>query len=248
VKIIKVLAILTIIVVLFNGCTSKNNRLFNKNIPLVDNYKNMKIPINESYKIKSFDRLSIIFFEYPELSTKNKDRSENDIGIEVSSEGKIMMPLIGKILVSGKSKEEVVDMLYDRYSEYLEKPALRVEILNQKIYVLGEVKNPGSVNLLSQREITPLKAIVERGGLTDFAQRDIIKVVRGTEKNYRIFSMDLTDMQSFSENNIELLPNDIVYVAHNSVKDFNIPLSGASPSLSWINTLFSTLTLYQALR
>jgi hypothetical protein len=55
-------------------------------------------------------------------------------------------------------------------------------------------------------------------------------------------------MQSIRAHNINLLPDDIVYVAHNNVKDFNLPLSGADASLSWINTLFSTLMLYQVFK
>ena len=76
----------------------------------------------------------------------------------------------------------------------------------------------------------------------------MIKVVRGTKENYYVIHIDLTDLQSIKTSNFNLLPDDIVYVAHNNVKDFNLPLSGANPSLSWINTLFSTLTLYQAFK
>ncbi|MCH9813318.1 MAG: polysaccharide export protein [Epsilonproteobacteria bacterium] len=217
--------------------------MFVKNAPQSETPS--RVSVDQTYKIKPHDRLSIIFFEYPELSTKSKDLSESDVGIEVHTNGTITMPIIGEVVVAGKSKDQVVDMLYRRYSSYLEKPALRVEILNQKIYVLGEVKNPGSIELLKHRTITPLKAIAERGGLTDFAQRDVIKVVRGNRESYQVFHIDLTDMHSVHNNNVGLLPDDIVYVAHNRVKDFNLPLSGANPSLSWINTLFSTLTVYQ---
>jgi len=243
VHIIRFLTLFAVLVILFGGCAGKKRELFYKNSQ-VEQYS---VPFsgNYEYRIRAHDRLSIIFFEYPELSTKSKDLSGSDVGIEVHSDGTIVMPLIGRIAVAGMSKEMVADMLYKRYSSYLEKPALRVEILNQKVYVLGEVKNPGAIEMLKYRTITPLKAIIERGGLTDFAQRDVIKVVRGTRDNYQIIHIDLTNMRSIQAHNINLLPDDIVYVAHNNVKDFNLPLSGADASLSWINTLFSTLTLYQ---
>lgn len=245
-QIIRFLTLFAVLVTLFSGCSGKKHELFYKNRQMAQH----SVPFFGSmeYRIKPHDRLSIIFFEYPELSTKSKDLSESDVGIEVHSDGTIVMPLIGKVVVAGMSKEMVVDMLYKRYSSYLEKPALRVEILNQKVYVLGEVKNPGAIEMLKYRTITPLKAIIERGGLTDFAQRDVIKVVRGTRNNYQIIHIDLTDIRSIRAHNINLLPDDIIYVAHNSVKDFNLPLSGADASLSWINTLFSTLMLYQVFK
>jgi polysaccharide export outer membrane protein len=246
VHIIRILTLFAVLVILFGGCTGKKHELFYKNSQF-EQYNNVS-SVNYKYKIRAHDRLSIIFFEYPELSTKSKDISESDVGIEVHSDGTIVMPLIGRVVVAGMSKEMVVDTLYKRYSSYLEKPALRVEILNQKVYVLGEVKNPGAIEMLKYRTLTPMKAIIERGGLTDFAQRDVIKVVRGTRDHYQIIHIDLTDMQSIRAHNINLLPDDIVYVAHNNVKDFNLPLSGADASLSWINTLFSTLMLYQVFK
>ncbi len=232
--------------VLFSGCSSREHELFYKNKPT--NYNNLSKSVQNQYKIRAHDRLSIIFFNYPELSTKDKNYAQSDIGIEVHSDGTLMLPLIGKVMVAGLTKERLQNMLYDRYSNYLEEPALRVEVLNQKVYVLGEVKSPGALELIKYRDLTPLKAIVERGGLTDFAQRDVIKIVRGTRENYKIIHIDLTDMQSLKVNNINLLPDDIVYVAHNSVKDFNLPLSGANASLGWINTVFSTITLYHVLK
>jgi polysaccharide export outer membrane protein len=234
------------LVTLIGGCSGKKHELFYKNTGQIRDYSTFSG--HQVNRIKQHDRLSIIFFEYPELSTKSKDLSESDIGIEVHSDGTIMMPLIGKVKVAGLTKEMVVNLLYKKYSSYLEKPALRVEILNQRIYVLGEVKNPGAIELMKYRNITPLKAIAVRGGLKDTAQREVIKVVRGTRDNYRIIHIDLTDMRSVYVNNVHLLPDDVIYVAHNKVKDFNLPLSGANPSLSWINTLFSTLTLYQAFK
>ncbi len=245
-QVIRFLTLFTVVAALFSGCTGKKRELFYKNGQIAQ--YNAPFLEYKEYKIKIRDRLSIIFFEYPELSTKSKDLSEGDVGIEVRSDGTILMPIIGKVVVAGMTKEMVTDMLYDQYSSYLEKPALRVEILNQKVYVLGEVKNPGAIDMIKYRSITPLKAIIERGGLTDFAQRDVIKVVRGTKENYQIFHIDLTDIQSVGTHNINLSPDDIVYVAHNNVKDFNLPLSGADASLSWINTLFSTLTLYQVFK
>jgi len=243
VQIIRILVHVVVLLILFSGCSGKKHELFYKNSQVV--HYDVPSATHAVYKIKTGDRLSIIFFQYPELSTKSKDLSESDVGIEVRSDGSIVMPLIGKVFVRGLTKEAVSDLLYKKYSSYLEKPALRVEILNQRIYVLGEVKNPGAIKMMKYRKITPVQAISERGGLTDFAQREVIKVVRGTRDNYYVIHIDLTDLQSIRASNFNLLPDDIVYVAHNKVKDFNLPLSGANPSLSWINTLFSALTLYQ---
>ncbi len=241
----KNLIVLVYLLISFLGCSSKSNQLFEKHSKKLYSTSSHSHVL---YRIKPHDRLSIIFFEYPELSTMGKNVSQNDKGVEVSSYGTILLPLIGKVIVEGLTKEQLKQLLYQKYDSYLENPALKVEILDQKVFVLGEVKNPGALPLLSQNSLTPLKVISQSGGFSDFAKRDMIRIIRGSRSNYQIFNLDMTDMNSVMKNNITLLPDDIVYVAHNRMKDFNLPLNGMSASLSLINAIFSTVTMYKALQ
>ncbi len=228
------------------GCSSGKHQVFKKNRNHV--YSQVSLPQSE-YLIKAHDRLSIIFYQYPELSSKTKDSNEHDLGIEVNTNGTILLPLVGRVEVVGMSKDLLEDKLYKMYGEYLEKsPALKVEVLNQKIYVLGEVKSPGALAYNRQSFITPIKAIAQRGGLNDSAKREKVLIVRGDKNNYHIATLNLTDMNSISQANMVLMPEDIIYVAHNSMKDVNLPLNGLNASLSLINTLFNTITLYQVLK
>ncbi len=227
-----------------SGCSSNKYQLFSKH---QSGYCSSGFFAKHEYIIKPHDRISITFYQYPELSTQSK--AKEDIGIEVTSSGTVLLPLVGRIKVSGMSKEMLEDKLYKLYSKYLEKsPALKVEVLNQKIYVLGEVKDPGALIYNQQSFVTPLKAIAQRGGLSDFAKRNSVLIVRGNRQKYDIAKLDLTDMRSLAQNNIILQPEDIVYVSHNSLKDINLPLSGMSPSLELLNTLFNTATLYQVIK
>ncbi len=236
--------IFLVLLVLITGCTSNKYQLFSKN---QTHYCSAGFFSKHEYIIKPHDRISIQFYQYPEFSTQPK--TGDDLGIEVRTNGTVLLPLVGTVKVSGMTKEMLENRLYKLYSQYLEKsPALKVEVLNQKIYVLGEVKDPGALDYNQQSFITPLKAIAQRGGLSDFAKRNSILIVRGNKSHYDIAKVDLTDMRSLNQFNIVLQPEDIVYVSHNSLKDINLPLNGMTPSLELLNTLFNTATLYQVIK
>ena len=244
--------------IFFSGCNSKHNQLFSSNKPVNSIKSNNFIPSifssnsskfhnnyssHQTYKISPHDRISILFYKYPELSTTTKNSFKDDLGVEVREDGTITLPIIKTVKVAGLTKDELEKYLYKRYYPYLTDPSLKVEILNQRVYVMGEVKNPGTLNLNKYKHITPLKAIVERGGLTNYANIHAIKVVRGNRENYKIWNIDLNNLQSIKANNIELKPNDIVYVPHNRAKEFNMPLNGINPSLNIINTIFNSISV-----
>ncbi len=203
---------------------------------------------SREYRIKPHDRISVFVYQYPELGTF-REGLQRDNGVEVTSRGTVLLPLVGRIRVAGLTKEALEERLYKLYSRYLENsPAVRVEVLNKRVYVMGEVKNPGALEFDRQSFLTPVKAIAQRGGLTDTAKRTQVLIVRGNRKKYDIAVLDLTDMESMAQNNIILQPEDIVYVAHSSVKDMNLPLNGMDPSLSLINTIFNSVAIYSVFR
>ncbi len=222
------------------GCGAKRNQLFGRHTV---SYVASDFHRNYPYAIQPYDRLSIRIYGYPELST---DQISDRSGVEVATNGTVLLPLIGRIKVAGYSREVLEERLYRLYGDYLEKkPAIKVEILNQRLYVLGEVKNPGPVDLGKVRLLTPVEAIAHRGGLTDFAKRDRVMVIRGNRKQYKVALLDLTDMASYGKNSFALQPEDIIYVAHNRSKDFNLPLNGLGPSFSLISAIFNTVAMYK---
>jgi len=233
--------------ILFLGCSGNKNQLFQKNqeSSLVKNSATALSSYGD-YRIKPHDRLSIIFYKYPELSTSSKEYSKDDFGIEVSSYGTINLPIIKTIKVAGYTKDQLERVLRRYYSVYLKDPSVKVEVLNKRVYVTGEVKNPGSLDYIKYRDITPLKAIIQRGGLTSYANPKAIKVLRQTNNGYRLLNINLTDINSVKRNNIRLKPDDIVYVPHNKARDFNLPINGVEPSLSIINTILNSVMMYKA--
>ena len=170
------------------------------------------------YKIQPNDRLSVIIYQYPELTPTQM----NEKGLLVDSKGYISLPLIHKVKVAGYSQSGAARMLESRYKKYLTDPSLNLEVINKRIYVLGEVKKPGVVQL-DNEYMTVLQAIASAGGLTDSAQRDTIYIVnQDGHKNLRMRRVDLTSFSSLQASNLTVKPNDIIYVQPNKWKSFRV--------------------------
>ena len=91
--------------------------------------------------------------------------------------------------------------------------------LENKVYVLGEVRNPRVI--WYWKEITLLETIAECGGLPVGARYRSALVVRGSLKDPRVIKTDLDALRTGSARNFMLEPGDIVYVPKTALKNFN---------------------------
>jgi polysaccharide export outer membrane protein len=97
-----------------------------------------------------------------------------------------------------------------------------VEVLNKRIFVLGEVNKPGVVPI-DKEKMTLFEAIAHAGDLTDSAQRDEIIILSNSEvKGMKLRKVDLTNFDTMKYASLMLRPNDIVYVRPNGWKEFKV--------------------------
>ncbi len=110
----------------------------------------------------------------------------NDLNrvVEVSKEGAFTFPLIGKVQTAGLTVFELENHIKHRLADgYLVTPEVSVSIkqyMNKKVFLLGEIKKPGSYVLKRKTHI--LELISMAGGFTDKAGR-MIKIVRPNQLN-----------------------------------------------------------------
>ena len=109
---------------------------------------------------------------------------EKDLYIRarVDASGVVRFPLVGDILVVGKTVKELSDDLVDAYRDgYLVNPSILVQIAEiRPFYVRGAVKFPGAFPF--QLGMTMEKAIAVAGGQTDRASNRNWLVIRGADK------------------------------------------------------------------
>jgi polysaccharide export outer membrane protein len=129
----------------------------------------------EDYQISPGDVLRIAVWREPELTTE----------VSVRLDGRITVPLLGDVVATGKSPNQLASEIQRSLSRFLEVPPQVTITISQAIsarfFVLGEVLNSGAYPL--QSRTTVLQAIALAGGFREFAKRERIVVVR--EKNGR---------------------------------------------------------------
>lgn len=220
----------------FSGCNTKSDYiLFNdanlnqsssttmnqEEVPSVSN-------VQFDYKIQPHDRVSIVVYKHPELSTSNINRPQ-ERGILVNAKGDLRIPLIKSVHVAGLTQTEAEEALSTALSTYIKSPDVQLEVMNQRAYVIGEVKNPGEIPLENER-LTLLQAIAKSGDLTDTANRKSILIFRGGDTaKVHTSVVNLTDVNSLRTANLMIKPNDIVYVMPNGMKAFNVGVNEISP-------------------
>jgi polysaccharide export outer membrane protein len=89
------------------------------------------------------------------------------------------MPLINEVKVSGLTPLQIQDLVAERLKSFLTNPQVTVtvtEIHSKRAFITGEVPRPGAYPL--NTETTVLQLIAQAGGLTPFAKRGDIVVLR----------------------------------------------------------------------
>ena len=132
-------------------------------------------------------------------------------GYLVAPDGKIEIPLIGAMKVSGLTTSQAREAIREKLKVYLKEPTVNVRNLNFRISVLGEVVKP-SLFTIPNDQITLIEALSLAGDATIYGRRDNVLVIR-EENGQKTFSrFNITKRNLFRSPYYYLHPNDIVYV------------------------------------
>ena len=162
-------------------------------------------PSTEDYVLGVEDKLSIAVWKEPDLLRL----------LSIRPDGKITFPLVGDIQAAGRTPKQLTDELAKALERYIKEPVVTVsveEINNFKVFVVGEVTLQGALTL--RRRTRLLEAIALSGGLTQFADKSNVILVRtegGKENRTRI---DYRKVMSgeHPELNVYLKPGDTILV------------------------------------
>ena len=165
-------------------------------------------------------------------------------GYLVQENGNIEFPIIGSIKVGGLTRTQAIELVKEELSSYVVNPTVSIRILNFRVTVLGEVRNPGTFTIPNER-ITILEALGISGDLLITGERKNVLVIReedGTRKEYRV---DLTQESLFASPVFYLQQNDVVYVEPNRAKRSAALINASNTGivLSSLSLVLTTLIL-----
>ena len=157
----------------------------------------------EPYRIGKEDVLDVSVWRDPDLSRT----------LPVRPDGFITLPMVGEVQAEGRTTVELEQDIARRLQKYIQSPRVTVmvrEVNSARVYVTGEVQKPGAFPLRGQ--VTVLQALAMAGGLTEFADRDGMMVIRANNgPHISVRYSDLIDRRAQGAD-FPLQPGDTVVV------------------------------------
>jgi polysaccharide export outer membrane protein len=171
---------------------------------------------SSQYRVGPRDILTITVWDHPELTIPAGEfRSPEAAGTVVGEDGNIFYPYAGVIKAAGKTVEEIREQLTQKLAGYIEQVQLDVRVAtyrSQRVYVVGEVANPG-IQLVRDIPLTVLEAINGSGGLKPEADSRNVTLTRN-DKTYSINLLSLYEGGDLSQN-VRLENGDLLNVPNN---------------------------------
>lgn len=250
------------VLVLLTSCFTPKKVVYLQDLP-----QGMEQELKADYeaKIKKDDLLQILILaQTPEAakpfnlsalvqdmsSTSGNNQEQSAYLVDVN--GYVDLPVLGRMMVEGMTTREVKAAITRKLQEknLIKEPVVQVRIQNFKVLMLGEVKNPGAIEVKGER-ITLLDAISQAGDLTMQGRRDRVAVIREEDGKRTAHYLDLKSKAIFDSPYFYLKQNDVVYVEPNDAKSVQYrsgQMGNVTPWISLVSSILSLVTLIVAFK
>jgi polysaccharide export outer membrane protein len=241
-------------ILVLSSCASKKDLLYfqdaDNSIPAKIEYANNTLQPNDILDVKIGALVPETAIPYNNLVQKSGQPIQNIEliklqGYLVGTDGYIVLPILGRILVANKTiasvEKELIRIL--EKDQHLISPSVSVRLLNAKVTILGEVNRPGTYNFTEQFISIP-QALGYAGDLTIQGKRTDIILVREQEGTRTSSRIDLTTTNWMNNPEYRVMPNDVIVVNPNITKVKSSGIVGnASVVMSIVTTLLSITVL-----
>lgn len=162
----------------------------------------------------------------------------------VDREGYAKIPIIGDYYVKGYSHHQLEKELAQKYSALFVDPYVVIKVTNRRVFVF--TGSTGSVVGLNEAPTSLVEVLAKAGGLDRNLKAYNIKIIRGDLKNPEVRIVDLSTLEGLRQAELEMRPNDIVYVQERKriVRDI---LTETMPVFSAITAIVSFVVLIKTL-
>ncbi|MAG57453.1 MAG: hypothetical protein CMJ83_14270 [Planctomycetes bacterium] len=155
----------------------------------------------------------------------------------VRSDGRITVPLVNDVLAAGLTSSGLASKIEARLAIYVVEPQVTVSVgavVSKAYYVAGQDLQTGST--LIERvpypgDTTLFQAFVAMGAPSSILSDDYhVKVIRGDPRHPVVYTINVKEIyeEGFTGGNIQIRPDDIIYVPPTLLGHFNRIIAGIS--------------------
>lgn len=159
----------------------------------------------DTYIIGVGDHVQVSVWKNPDLQAE----------VPVRPDGRISVPLVGEVRVSGLTPSEVRSLLTESYGQFVTAPSVSVlvtQINSRKVFILGQVQESGAFDIVQPTKL--MQALAMAGGFTEFAKTGkivLLREVNGVKRRWRI-NLDAIASGKRPDDNVLLQPGDTIIV------------------------------------
>ncbi|TXK46951.1 hypothetical protein FVR03_10040 [Pontibacter qinzhouensis] len=156
-------------------------------------------------------------------------------GYTLDENGNLNLPVIGNVNLLNLSMQEARVRISSVLLPYFEYPTVNLRLLTFKYTIVGEVLRQGQFTSL-QDNLNLMEALASAGGMTPFANRGQIRLIRQEGGEAKIYMLSLLEDDIIGMKNYYIQPNDMIVIdplparffRENIVQNFTLMLSVVS--------------------
>ena len=237
---------------LFFSCSFKNqltyiNNVKEGNVSKVSFSQKNYIEIGDIIKIDVKTAVSEVSAPYNNNDVLNSAYNANKLildGYKVEKDSTINYPVLGEIIVVGMTTNELAIKLRNMLINegQLTNPYIKINKVNSKFTVLGEVKNPGTY-FNYENQLNVFQALGFAGDLLISAKRKNVKLIRQENGLRKTYEFSLNTSEIFDKPYFYIKSNDVIIVEQNYSKIKSAGFIGSPASIASISSLVLSITL-----
>jgi polysaccharide export outer membrane protein len=205
------------------ACSPDRNLVYFSDLPQttdfrtpISNYVAPRIQPGDilSVTVSSLNAESNVLFNnvlLPAVGGSNIIADKINEGYLVDNEGAINFPVIGKVPLTGLTKEEATDKMTQLVRNHVKDPIINIRFANFKVTVIGEVNRPATF-IVETEKINVLEALGLAGDMTEYGRRENVLIIREKAGERSAVRIDLNQKDVFNSPYFYMQQNDIIYV------------------------------------
>ena len=189
---------------------------------------------------------------------RNAGAQNNQSGSQflVQYDGRIKLPMVDYVKVTGLTLLQADSLLQTLYATYYVDPFVTTQVTNNRVFVLGAPG--GKVIQMENDNMNLLEVIALAGGAgggtgqSAYGRPDKVKIIRDYMDHDPIVQVvDLTTIEGLKQANLQIEPNDVIYIEPNQRIFFEI-FRDVAPIVSTVlgtaTTIITSILLINSLK
>jgi len=248
-----VFVVLVVLLLLVSGCTINKDIMFKTPVDFafdtLPSYQDPNFTISQNDFLQ-FRLFANDGFRLIDLITEENVRLPNNRQLNsylVTADGTVKLPLVGRVLLQGRTLREAELYLEELYTEYYNRPFVQLTVVNRRVIVFPGGGGDARVVNLDNNSSTLTEVLAQAGGVANRGNAHKVKVFRRKPGGGRyIYQFDLSDINGLKYADLIMQGDDMVYVQPNPELAREL-LQDLTPLITLLTTTVLVLGLVRSL-